>query len=198
MGPFSKKPSESQVNQQDTTRVDPAHETLPSASTQPVVHKEKHSKAFSFVSVLFLLTLLGAGIMTYLWYNQSADVDSLNQELSQTKSEQVALQKQVADLKKAGTSELATETVTKSEDDMIKEAVVAYNHAFVAAEKTKYTVNVTKKEGVFARASYGTVPPETGAKCLLKEVDNLWLVLTCSQNEPNQADLDKWGVPKNF
>lgn len=199
---FSKKPS-SQDNitresvSNDTTQPVTTEPIAQSSTTPPVVHKEKHSRAFSFVSVLFLLMLLVAGVMTYLWYNQAADVDSLKQELGQAKTDQDALKKQVADLKKDGTTDVVTEPA-KSDDDLIKEAVITYNHAYKDAEKQQYTVIVTKKEGAFAWASFGTVPPSGGAKCLLKKVDSTWLVLLCGQDTPLQSDLDKWGVPKSF
>ncbi len=196
MGPFSKKPSEPQVNQSDSTRVDPAHETLPSTSEQPVVQKAKHSRALSFVSVLFLLMLLVAGVMTYMWYEQKSQAESLTEDISASEATIENLKSRMNN--DVGLTPEPVPSNVKSDDDMIKDVVIAYNHAFVASEKTQYTVNVTKKEGAFAWASFGTVPPESGAKCLLKKVDNIWLVLICSQNTPSQADFDKWGVPKDF
>ncbi|MEO5691278.1 MAG: hypothetical protein ABIQ64_03780 [Candidatus Saccharimonadales bacterium] len=147
MGPFSKKPSEPPINQQQTTPVDPGHETLPSASTQPVVRKEKHSKAFSFVSVLFLLTLLGAGVMTYLWYNQSADVESLNNEISQLKSEQALLKKQGTP-ETTGGKDFITQTLLGGMAESYHQANVTEGY-----QNTPYLVKIKylDKDETFAR-----------------------------------------------
>lgn len=169
-----------------------------SSANQPVVKKEKHSRAFSFVSILFLLTLLGAGVMTYMWYNQSADIESLNREITQAKAEQETLKNQVSELRKANGAEVVVEAVTETDDDMIKAEVVSYNQAFKDSEDKQFTVAVTKKTGLFAWASYGLVQSESGGKCLLKKVDTNWVVLYCGQNTPPQTDLDSWGVPKDF
>ena len=197
MDMFSKKPSSQEVVTKDTNEAELPHPVQTTTPT-PVVPQEKHSKAFSFVSVLFLIMILAVGVMTYLWYNQMADVDSLNSELTQAKSEQDVLKQQIADLKKDTTSEPATETVTKSDDDIIKEEVTVYNQAYKDSEDKQFVVSVTKKSGSFAWASFGLVQSESGGKCLLKKVDTSWAVLFCGQSTPAQAELDKWGVPKGF
>lgn len=195
---FSKKPlsQDNDTNQSvsnDTTQPERT-QTIAQPSTTPVVHKEKHSRAFSFVSVLFLLMLLVAGIMTYLWYNQAADVDSLKSELSQAKSEQDVLRKQVADLKKDEPLAPGTEAVTKSDDDLIKEATGAYKHAQKFGANTKLTFSGIQKNLPFAKVSVA-VEGSGGYACWLKKSDNVWVVMFCGQQLPEQEDLDTWGMP---
>lgn len=205
MDMFSKKPSTQDTVTKDTSDTIPSEPvTTATTPTQPLVTKEKHSKAFSFVSVLFILMILAVGVMTYLWYNQKADYDSLQNEITASEATITGLRTQLGKLNKENTTledtvvDQATGANAASDDDQIKKAVVVYNHAYVAAEKTQYTVNVTKKEGAFAWASFGTVPPEGGAKCLLKKVDSVWVILYCGQDTMSQSELDKWGVPKGF
>ncbi len=148
MGPFSKKPSEPQANRADSTRVDPAHETLPSTSAQqPVVRKERHSKSFSFVSVLFLLMLLVAGVMTYLWYNQTADIDTLNREIAQLQSEHGTLKKQDTTAPTGG-SDLKTESMLGSLTESYHQANVTETY-----QNTPYIVKIKylDKDQTFAR-----------------------------------------------
>ena len=199
MDMFSKKPSSQEVVTKDTEGEALPHPVDTTPPAAPVVKKEKHSRAFSFVSVLFLLAILGVGVMAYLWYDQKAAVESMQAEVDAAETTVSNLRTQLG---KANDSDpngsVSSGPLQLSDDDEIKREVVAYNHAYVAAEKTQYTVNVTKKEGAFAWASFGTVPPEGGAKCLLKKVDGLWVILYCGQDTMFQAELDKWGVPKGF
>ncbi len=196
MGPFSKKPSEPQVNQSDSTRVDPAHETLPSTSAQPVVQKAKHSKALSFVSVLFLLMLLVAGVMTYMWYDQKSQAESLTEDISASETVIENLKSRMNN--DVGLTPEPVPSNVKSDDDMIQDAVVIYNHAFTASEKTEYEVAVSKKDGVFAIAKLSEKSSAAGATCILKKVDGSWLVIYCGQSAPLQVELDARGVPKTF
>ncbi len=175
--------------------------TIPSPTS---VVKEKHSRAFSFVSVLFLLTLLGAGVMAYLWYNQKADVDQLNNEVASAKSGQVTLQAQIDKLKKqnanlgnAVVDTVANGTTVKSDDDVIKATVTARAHARKDGADDKITITYVKKELPFARAGV-SVEPAGGYACWLKKADDIWIILFCGQAPPLQAELDSWGVPNTI
>lgn len=199
MGPFSKKPDEQAAssdapvsNVSNDTSTQPVDTTPAVAPAQPV---KKHSKALSFVSILFLLMLLAAGVMTYLWYDQKSQVDSLRADVE-------AAEKTAADLRENATKVDNPDepvAVEMTDDDQIKEATITYQHTFKATEKTQYAVTITKKEAEFARVSFAPIPSEGGgAACLLKKVDGTWLVLFCGQSTPEQSELDKWGVPKTF
>lgn len=199
MDMFSKKPSSQEVVTKDTEGEALPHPVDTTPQAAPVVKKEKHSKAFSFVSVLFLLAILGVGVMAYLWYDQKAAVESMQAEVDAAETTVSNLRTQLGKVNNSDPNgSVSSGPQQLSDDDEIKREVIAYNHAYVAAEKTQYTVNVTKKEGAFAWASFGTVPPEGGAKCLLKKVDGLWVILYCGQDTMSQVELDKWGVPKGF
>ncbi|MBP7760702.1 hypothetical protein KA093_02810 [Candidatus Saccharibacteria bacterium] len=160
--------------------------TTTSSVNNPVA-KEKHSRAFSFVSVLFLLTLLGAGIMTYLWYNQKADVDQLNSEITSAKSSQTVLQAQIDKLKKqnANLGNAVVDTVangnTSTDDEQIIAATKAYSHAQSSIGSASVSVNVNKKQGEFARSGV-TVDNSYGFACVLKKADNIWIVIYCAQS----------------
>ena len=129
--------------------------TTPSPTS---VVKEKHSRAFSFVSVLFLLTLLGAGVMAYLWYNQKADVDQLNNEVASAKSGQVTLQAQIDKLKKqnanlgnAVVDTVANGTTVKSDDDVIKATVTARPGR---CSSRRMAVGASRKSSCILRSSW--------------------------------------------
>lgn len=49
---------------------------------QPLAPKEKHSRAVTSLSILFLLMLLAAGVVTYLWFNNKQEIDRKQADLS--------------------------------------------------------------------------------------------------------------------
>ncbi|MGB3024085.1 MAG: hypothetical protein WBB39_04770 [Candidatus Saccharimonadales bacterium] len=166
--------------------------------------RERHSRAFSFVSVLFLLTLLGAGVMAYLWYNQKADVDQLNNEVATAKSAQTSLQSQIDKLKKqnanlgnAVVDQVANGDAATSDKDQIIAVALAYAKAGKDAAQSKYTITVTKQTSTFAAVSVGA-SEGGGYKCWLKKSNDIWLVLLCGQNTPAQTDIDRWGLPADM
>lgn len=156
MGLFSKKPASSVSNDTpvdneqafgSSVSPDTKESTQPrpvdARSPQPPV--KKHSRAFSFVSILFLLTILGAGVMTYLWYNQRLDSDSLNNELSQAKAEISTLQKQVTP---SGGKDFVEETKLGGLAESHHKAIITENY-----QKTPYVVTIKylDKDYNFAR-----------------------------------------------
>lgn len=199
---FSKKSSNVSNDTVSTPRQMTA--TVDTPAQTVAVPKEKHSRAFSFVSVLFLLALLTAGVMAYMWYGQKADNIQLNNDISSAKSAQAALQTQVDKLKKqnanlgnAVVDQVANGDTTKSDDDLIKAAVTAREHARKAGTDTKFTISSVRKELPFARASVN-LEPMGGYACVLKKADDTWVILFCGQSIPSQTELDIWGVPSTI
>ena len=203
MGPFSKKSDEQAAAQTDSPSANVSNDTTPpttlTTAPEPLVKKEKHSKAFSFVSVLFLLMLLVAGVMTYLWYDQKTRVEGLESEIDGAEQTVTSLRSELTKASGANPdTSVASPAPVKTDEELIKQAVTAYHHAYKGAENEKYTIGVTKKDNSFAWAGISSIPPEGGAKCILKKVDNTWVVLLCGQSAPSQDDIDRWGIPKEF
>ena len=149
---FSKKPSTQDNVTRDSVSNDTSTQPVMAQSpqtpmNQPVVKKEKHSRAFSFVSILFLLTLLGAGVMTYMWYNQATEVESLNKEITQLKSEQEVLKKQAASGTPMG-SDLKDESALGAMAESYHQANVTEGY-----QNTPYLVSIKylDKDYTFAR-----------------------------------------------
>ncbi len=177
-----------------------------SDAAKPVldVPKEKHSRAFSFVSMLFLVMLLVAGIMSYLWYGQSQqasgyqnDISSLRKETESLRTTIAALKKQNANLGDAVVDQVANGTATQTDDEAIRAVVGARVHAYKDGADDKFTITYVKKEVPFARVGV-SVEPAGGYACWLKKADDIWLVLFCGQAPPLQAELDIWGVPSSI
>lgn len=182
---------------------DPKPTPSKTAAEKPPV-KEKHSRAFSFVSMLFLLALLAAGVMTYLWYNQKTQVDSLNADLRSLKSTETSLRSQIDKLKKqnanlgnAVVDQVANGDESLSDAEQIKKLVVAHEHARVAAVDAQYTVGEPSIQGDFAKVGMSS-PDGPGWRCLVKKVDGMWVILACGQQDPAENDLKAWGVPAGF
>ena len=202
---FSKKPSnqdnvtQNSVSNDTSTQPVVTQPVQPTVVNQPVVKKEKHSKAFSFVSILFLLTLLGAGFLAYLWYNQTAEVDSLNQEITQLKSEQEVLKKQLATSNEVTTdSDVATEPAT--DEAQITEMATARYYAEVLSKNPDPNLKITisKLEQSFARVA--VTGSDNSTSCIYKKVDGSWVWLYCAQAQTTETqDLDKrYGVPASI
>lgn len=202
---FSKKSSTQDNVTRDSVSNDastqPVMAQSPQATmNQPIVKKEKHSKAFSFVSILFLLTLLGAGFLAYLWYNQTADVESLNRELTQAKVDQDVLKKQVANLKQDSKTVPVSETVPTTDTVAITEIATAHYYAEVAVKNpdSNLKITVSKLELPFARVS--VAGSSNGVSCIFKKVGDTWTLLYCTQAQTAETqDMDKrYGVPESI
>jgi hypothetical protein len=201
---FSKKPSDQDNVTRDSVSNDTPTQPVVTQPVQPpvnqpVVKKEKHSRAFSFVSVLFLLTLLGAGVMTYMWYNQTAEVESLNQEIAQLKSEQEALKKQLAMADEASPDTATTPEPTTDEAQLTETATARY-YAEVLSKNPDPNLKITisKLEQSFARVA--VTGSDNSTSCIYKKVDGTWVWLYCAQAQTTETqDLDKrYGVPASI
>lgn len=174
------------------------------AEAKPVV-KERHSRAFSFVSMLFLLALLAAGVMTYLWYNQKTQSDSLGSDISNARATESTLRAQIDKLKKqnANLGNAVVDQVAngdggqQTDDDRIKAVVSAWIKGHKDGADDQFSFNYIKKEAPFARAGV-SLQPSGEYSCWLKKSEDVWLVLFCGQAPPQQSELDIWGVPNSI
>lgn len=176
--------------------------------SEPVLTKEKHSRAFSFVSILFLLTLLGAGVMTYLWYNQTAEVDSLSREVAQLKSEKEIIKNRGA-TPVAGGGDLRNESILGAIAESYHQANVTEGY-----QNTPYivTIKYLDKDQKFARVHIEYVSTDqnlpkntlTGKfdhyifkNVTKKNGDKQWVMLGMNQILEDQRNdlMNLYGVP---
>ena len=170
--------------------------------------KEKHSRAFSFVSVLFLLMILIAGIMTYLWYNQQqiangyqADITALQSEKGQLQASIDKLKKQNANLGNAVVDQVANNSAEKSDKELLVASVKAYVHAQAASANSTVEVDtINYKTGATIVLVPYTAKNPTGGQggCIVKKSDAAWVVIACGQGLPDQATLTLFGIPSSF
>lgn len=187
---------------------DPKKPVTPETKTTPIttpssvpLEKEKHSRAFSFVSTLFLLSLLAVGVMTYLWYYQKQQAISYQADNSAVNSEKASLQAQIDKLKKQNAN-LGNAVVDQAangamtDDEQIIAATKAYSHGQTSIGNASVSVVIHKKQDNFARAGV-TVNNQYGFSCILKKADDTWMVLYCTQSETETTKQlnQQFGVP---
>ncbi len=159
---------------------------------QPVVkEKKKYSKALSFVSVLLLLAILGAGIMSYFWYDQSQKLEAVRDELS-------AAENTIPNSRNKSAVP-AEDTVPTATDDkaLIIAAVTAAVNAPVSAKDSKVTVNVMKQGAEFAYTN-AAFEGGGGAAYILKKIDDTWTVIFSGQEAVDQETIDRYGIPAEY
>lgn len=163
------------------------------APIKPVKEKKKHSKAFSFVSVLLLLAILGVGVMTYFWYDAQNKLDDANQQLS-------ALQSDLA--------------ITTKEDDLPVVSMPTKEDAIIAAAKEyavlkggndkENTYEIAKSNEAFAVVNVGNEADELTLKIYLARgtsegIDGQnWIVIYEGQDVPPQEIIDRFNIPEDF
>ena len=158
---------------------------------QPEPPKKK-SKATGALAVLLLLALVGAGILGWLWYQESVNTKTTRDNLA-------TAEKKVAQLERA-----ATETESKSSESDLEinatstesEMIVASALAYANAEKDASGVNakLEKQVGDFARVSITTSGP--GYAVLVKKSNDIWVVITSAQGPLPQEVIDRYGIPE--
>lgn len=197
MDMFSKKPSSQETLTKDTENEELPHPVQPTPA--PVVRKEKHSRAFSFVSVLFLLAILGVGVMAYLWYDQKSTVESMQAEVDAAETTVTNLRSQLGKANDTAGSDgsVSSQPTPASDDEMIKAAATVYRHALKSTADAKFVFSSIKTNSPFAKASMAVEGENGGFACWLKKADGTWVVMFCGQQLPEQAVLDTWGMPAN-
>lgn len=173
--------------------------------SQAPVPKERHSRAFSFVSMMFLLTLLAAGVMTYLWYNQKTQNESLQGGVTSARSTESSLRAQIEKLKKQNANlgnavidQVANDEPQQTDDEAIKATVIAWSHARKDAASETVSVEIEEKALPFVRVTKNYGKAGSGSTCILKKADTIWVVLICGQQTPDQDIINIWGIPSSI
>lgn len=164
------------------------------APTPVVKEKKKHSKAFSFVSVLFLLAILGTGVMTYFWYYAENRLDDARNEVSTLQSSLSSADAKLTDL--PADTEPTESNATDNDKAAIEQAVIAAVQARVANEEVKPQVNILKQNAEWAYVGVGF--GEGGARNILKKVNDTWVIVSGGNGEVPQEDIDAYGIPEEY
>lgn len=173
----------------------PVRETEPvAARTRTVVkEKKKYSKALSLASILFLLAILGAGVLGYFWYDASERLGTLE-------NEKTTLSAENAVLKQKQSAVTPTEVTASTEPDdkaLIIAAVTASANAPVSAKDSKVTVNVMKQGSEFAYTN-AAFEGGGGAAYILKKVDDTWTVIFSGQSAVDDETIEAFGIPDEY
>lgn len=164
----------------------------------------KSSKKVLYLMALLLTGLIViVGILFYFWMNESKEVDRLQESLATSNQKIEALSRSVGDNgaindgSSSASDVLDQAVVSDSDNNAIIKMTSAQAHARVDSETAKLTIVIAKKELPFARVSVST-EEAGGYTCVLKKVDDVWVVLFCGQSPPLQEELDQWGVPDSM
>lgn len=161
---------------------------------QPVVkEKKKYSKALSFVSILLLLSILGAGVLGYFWYDTSERLATLESEKSSLGAENAALKQN-----RESDSPVAALVPNEPDDKaLIIKAVTAEVNAPVSAKDSKVTVNVMKQGAEFAYTN-AAFEDGGGSAYILKKVDDTWTVIFSGQSAVDDETIETFGIPAEY
>jgi cytoskeletal protein RodZ len=158
--------------------------TEPSRGYEP--QPRKKSKAPVVLGTLLLLALIAAGVLGWLWQQESSkasaaqaglesvekklqDVTAENNKLSETKKEEVTESK-------------------KTDNDAIVSSLAAYARGKSKDTSTKISVSVKKLQQPFAAATFSDETAMVGPMglCILKKSDDIWMVLYCTAQNDNE------------
>lgn len=152
---------------------------------------KKKNKAPIVLGTLLVLALIGAGVLGWLWTQESARADtaesslaSANQEVRQLKA------KASVDTKEPSESDTIVEADTTDSEEVVAAAL-----AYAKAEKqvSGVTAKLAVQSGDFARVTISTVG--AGYSVILKKSDTQWVVITSGQAAPEQEVIDRYGIP---
>lgn len=196
-----KRPLGDVKKQPVTPVVETSSPPQPPQNAPVVKEKKKNSKAFSFVSILLLLTLLGAGIMTYLWYNQNQDVDGL-------KNDNASLRAEADNLRTIGLTQKVTDDTTEAvavpQEQQVAIAASTYFCTIKNFGCEKVDSKITKiQEQKTSQAGFAIVraASATGGitNLYLKSIDGIkWTVIFDGQAKPPQTVVDRFEIPTEF
>ncbi len=190
---------------------EPAKQTEPvrSKTVSPTSEpKEQHSRAFSFVSTMFLLAVLAAGVMTYLWYSQKMQNQSLRSDVTSAHSTESSLRTQMDKLKKENTNlrnvvgdQAATgHDATATDKEAMLETAQRYVSAYKDYENSTIEADARnyRSDATFVLVPVVTKNPASNMGCVMKKAHENWVVISCGQGSPDQDTLDRFGVPTDF
>lgn len=169
-------------------RVESSTET--EAAPVPVVQdrlEEKKSKTGLILGILLALALIGCAVLGWMWYSQTTQTSSLEEDLRQAnaKNDQLVLAQQ---------GQAVAEAEQPTESDAIIAAALAYASAPVSSADTKFTAEIKKQVDDFAGVSVSS--DESGFGVILKLVNEKWVVVDSGQGAPDEAAVEMYGIPE--
>lgn len=158
------------------------------------------------IAVIAVLIAISAGIFAYLEYSQAkqatSDKDATAQQLNASQKTVSDLSSQVETLQaklNSSTTSSSSSATTKSDEDMIKEAAIAYDQASASPTGSSLVVTVSKIELPFARADLH-MSEGSGWACIFKKSGVVWLQLYCAQADSDYtlAIDEEYNVPASI
>jgi len=192
MEPMEREDSSTYVNQ-EPAKPETHEEPRPVTPSEPP--KKKSGKAVAILTLLFVLALAGAGIMTWLWYQQNGQLDDVRSDLAVARND-------VQRLESAANAEDAmdeSDSVTTDTSDNDSEAIVKAALAFAKAPANPGEVKATIVKRIENFAYVNLIPAQSsgafGGYVILKNVDDVWVPILSGNGEQSQERLDSYGVP---
>lgn len=170
----------------------------PEVKTTPPTPGPVAAKKPTIWIVLFIVVLVIAAVMAYLWWQAANDATMQRQAAAHAKTVAKATDAQQIDKDTPATVDPAKTGAVDDDDAAIIAMTGAYAHSMKGSETAKYNIAIVKKELPFARTTVNGVDEIGGYTCVLKKTDGIWLILFCGQSSPLQEELDKWGVPASI
>ena len=161
-----------------TTEV-PVEQPAQPVKTQKPRHK--HGRAFSFVAILFLLSLLALGVMTFFWYGEYQKNVALEQQNLELLNDKLA---------REAKDELDKEKVDASltEDEAILRAADLYRKADVYDQYDDFEPKIVNKTEDFALVTIGV------GGVIIKKVDDTWIAITAANDVP-ETSIKAYDIP---
>lgn len=188
MEPMEREDSSTYVNQ-EPAKPETHEEPRPVTPSEPP--KKKSGKAVAILTLLFVLTLAGAGIMTWLWYQQNGQLDDVRSDLAVARNDVQRLESAAKAEDAMDESDSVTTDTSDNDSEAIVKAALAFANAPVNAGQVKATISKQVKE--FAYVNIAT--QGSGYYVILKNVDNMWVPILSGNGEQTQERLDTYGVP---
>lgn len=173
----------------------PAEEPRWEKPAQSSPEKPKRRRGIGMLVLVMLLALVVAGVLGWLWYQQNGQVDDLESKLSSSNNKLLKLETEAATKAELNADSVTTDT-TDSESDAIVKVSLAYAQADVSSSDSKLSAQVMYNKGGFANVSISVVEGAGGTGLILKKVADQWVVVFSGQDNPPQAVIDQYGIPK--
>ncbi|MEO8691385.1 MAG: hypothetical protein ABI397_01210 [Candidatus Saccharimonas sp.] len=181
--------------------------TIPKPPQEPSPKSDKSGllrKRALIPWVLFAIVLIASSIVIIVLNSQS---ETLNNKLTSTdqqlKSTQTLLDisdKNAANAQKAMDKNIASNPV-KTDEQSIADTALAWQQGQVINSGKTLTVTIVKKKLPFAQVyvSNGSSDSTSSTQtCMLKQVNGVWVIITCGLGDPDKFVLKNWGVPDDF
>lgn len=172
---------------------------------RPVEKQPSHRHAFSFVTILLLLALLGAGVLAYFWFDTKQDLEGKQREF--------LLAEDTINQLRTNISKLKSEEVVGGDfipQSAINAVAISYVQAYRTAQSLQtqpYNVKIMYMTEKYARVEVVSIDKndkakETGIEAVLflKNIpregqDQNWVIIGSGES---MADIDKTELKTTF